>query len=98
MAALDIPITHFSVEWWRGLHQGPTIGSPERVLDPAAPGQFVLTLLAMLAAFTIAWGYLVVRRYQLAALQARVDEAARRGSLAAARASAERGVPRVVAE
>lgn len=98
VAALDIPITHFSVEWWRGLHQGPTIGSPERVLDPAAPGQFVLTLLGMLAAFTIAWLYLMVRRYQLAALQARVEEAERRGSLAAARAAAEGGVPRTVTE
>ena len=96
VAALDIPIVHFSVEWWRGLHQGPTIGSPERVLDPAAPGQFVLALLTMLGAFTIAWLYLMVRRYQLAELHARTDEAARRGSLAAARAAADPGVAEVL--
>jgi heme exporter protein C len=95
IAALDIPIVHFSVEWWRGLHQGPTIGSPDRLFHPAAPGLFVLTLLSMLAAFTIAWAYLMIRRYQLAALEARTDEAARRGTLARARAAAEAGVPEV---
>ena len=45
IAALDIPIVHFSVEWWRGLHQTATIGSPDRVLNPAAPMAFVGTLL-----------------------------------------------------
>ena len=33
VAAIDIPIIHFSVEWWRGLHQTATIGSPDRVLE-----------------------------------------------------------------
>jgi heme exporter protein C len=95
IAALDIPIVHFSVEWWRGLHQGPTIGAPDKIFHPAAPGLFVIALLSMLAAFTLAWLYLMVRRYQLAALEARTDEAARRGTLAAARAATEAGVPEV---
>ncbi len=55
VAAIDIPIVHFSVEWWRGLHQGATIGSPDRLLNPAAPMAFVGTLLGMLAAFTLGW-------------------------------------------
>ncbi len=95
VAALDIPIVHFSVEWWRGLHQAPTIGSPARILDPAAPDLFVRALLAMVAAFTLLWLYLMVRRYQLARLHAAADEAARRGSLAAARAAADPGIPDV---
>ena len=85
VAAVDIPIVHFSVEWWRGLHQTATIASPERVLDPAAPMAFVGTLLAMLAAFTLAWGYLMVRRYQLAQRELARDEHARIGRLLAAR-------------
>ncbi len=96
IAALDIPIVHFSVEWWRSIHQVATFGSPARILHPAAPGAFVIALLSMLGAFTIAWIYLMIRRYQLAALEARIDEAARRGTLAAARAAAEAGVPEVV--
>jgi heme exporter protein C len=85
VAALDIPIVHFSVEWWRGLHQTATIGSPERALDPAAPMVFVATLLGMLAAFTLTWLYLMIRRYQLARAEAAREEAARVERLVAAR-------------
>jgi heme exporter protein C len=86
IAAVDIPIVHFSVVWWRGLHQEATFASPERVLDPAAPAIFVTALLSMLAAFTLTWVYLMVRRYQLARLEHELDEQARLGRLAAARA------------
>ncbi|MGH2427311.1 MAG: cytochrome c biogenesis protein CcsA [Candidatus Limnocylindria bacterium] len=87
VAAVDIPIVHFSVEWWRGLHQTATIGSPERVLDPAAPMVFVAALLSMLAAFTLTWIYLMIRRYQLARLELRREESARVERLMAARAA-----------
>ena len=85
VAALDIPIIHFSVEWWRGLHQTPTIGSPERIMDPAAPGAFVATLLGMMAAFTLAWLYFMVRRYQLARADLAREERARLARLEGAR-------------
>lgn len=87
IAAVDIPIVHFSVEWWRGLHQGPTIGSPGRLLNPAAPGQFVLALLSMLAAFTVVWAWLMVRRYQLARIEWQIEEHGRLGRISAARAA-----------
>jgi heme exporter protein C len=79
IAALDIPIVHFSVEWWRGLHQTATFGSPDRALNPAAPMAFVGTLLLMLGAFTLTWTYLMIRRYQLARGEYAREEAARRG-------------------
>ena len=85
VAAVDIPIVHFSVEWWRGLHQTATIGSPDRVLNPAAPMVFVGTLLGMLAAFTLAWIYLMIRRYQLARLEVQREEAVRVERLMSAR-------------
>jgi heme exporter protein C len=87
VAAVDIPIVHFSVEWWRGLHQEATIGSPERVLDPAAPSVFVLTLLGTLLAYTLAWSYLMIRRYQLARLEVDRERRIQRASLDAARAA-----------
>jgi heme exporter protein C len=90
VAALDIPIIHFSVEWWRGLHQTPTIGSPERIMDPAAPGAFVATLVGMMAAFTLAWLYFVVRRYQLARADLAREERARLARIAEARSAAGR--------
>ena len=88
VAAADIPIVHFSVEWWRGLHQGPTIGSPDKLLNPAAPSQFVIALLAMLGAFTLAWAWLMIRRYQLARIQWQLEEHGRLGRLSAARRAA----------
>jgi hypothetical protein len=50
---------------------------------------FVGTLLFMLGSFTLAWSYLMIRRYQLARAEAAREEAARRGYLvqAAARAA-----------
>ena len=85
VAAVDIPIVHFSVEWWRGLHQTATIASPDRVLNPAAPMQFVGTLLGTVGAFTLAWLYLMIRRYQLARAEVATEEAVRLDRLMSAR-------------
>jgi heme exporter protein C len=88
IAAVDIPIVHFSVLWWRGLHQGPTIGDPSKILNPSAPLEFVVALLAMVGAFTLVWVYLMVRRYQLARVEAQIEEEARFGRVSAARLAA----------
>jgi heme exporter protein C len=81
IAAIDIPIVHFSVIWWRGLHQGPTFGSPDTILNPPAPGQFVAALLLMLGAFSLAWLWMMINRYRLARLDWDAEEAARRSRL-----------------
>jgi len=85
IAALDIPIIHFSVIWWRGLHQGFTIGDPDKLLHPSAPGLFVAALMGMLSAFTVVWCYLMIRRYRLARLESQIEEHDRRGRVSAAR-------------
>ena len=84
-SAVDIPIVHFSVEWWRGLHQGPTIGSPDKVLNPSAPGLFVIALVGMVVAFTVAWSWLAIRRYQLSRIEWQIEEHGRLGRISAAR-------------
>ncbi|MEP6469567.1 MAG: cytochrome c biogenesis protein CcsA [Chloroflexota bacterium] len=89
IAAVDIPIVHFSVEWWRGLHQAPTIGSPDKVLNPSAPGLFVIALVSMVLAFTIAWTWLMIRRYQLARIEWQIEEHGRLGRISAARRAVE---------
>ncbi|MGH2457202.1 MAG: cytochrome c biogenesis protein CcsA [Candidatus Limnocylindria bacterium] len=98
IAAVDIPIVHFSVEWWRGLHQGPTIGSPDRVLNPAAPDRFVIALVSMVVAFTIAWAWLMIRRYQLARIEWQIEEHGRLGRISAARRAAAAALPGPVEE
>jgi heme exporter protein C len=91
IAGLDIPIIHFSVVWWRGLHQGFTIGDPGKALHPSAPAQFVAALLGMLAAFTLTWIWLMIRRYQLALLDSRIEEQVRMSRINAARGTATSG-------
>ena len=91
VAAIDIPIVHFSVIWWRGLHQTATIGSPDRILNPAAPLVFVSALVSMALALSLVWGYLMVRRYQLARLEWQREESARMSRIVAARAPGAAG-------
>jgi heme exporter protein C len=88
VAAIDIPIVHFSVIWWRGLHQTATFLDPNKLLNPSAPLQFVLALVGMLGAFTLAWAWLLIRRYELARAELSREEAARSGVIARARAAA----------
>jgi heme exporter protein C len=62
VAALDIPLVHFSVYWWRTLHQPPSIVKP----GPATmPGIILAALLVNFAAFTILYLYFVTKRVGL---------------------------------
>jgi heme exporter protein C len=62
VAALDIPLVHFSVYWWRTLHQPPSILKPG---PSAMPAEFVLVLLVNLAAFALLYAYFVAARVRL---------------------------------
>jgi heme exporter protein C len=84
VAAIDIPIVHFSVIWWRGLHQTATFADPSKILHPSAPLPFVIALVGMLSALTVAWAYLMIRRYQLARIEWQIEEHGRLGRITAA--------------
>ena len=59
IAALDIPLVHFSVYWWRTLHQPPSMLKP----GPAAMPEAILTaLLVNVVAFTLLYAYFVAKR------------------------------------
>ncbi len=59
VAALDIPLVHFSVYWWRTLHQPPSVLKPGTVtMDPT----ILAALLVNLAAFTLLYAYFVAKR------------------------------------
>jgi heme exporter protein C len=71
IGALQIPIVHFSVTWWRGLHQPPTVLRPDGAqLDPP----LLFALLMGVIAFTIVFTALMQRRIALSIAE---DEAAR---------------------
>jgi heme exporter protein C len=62
VAALDIPLVHFSVTWWRTLHQPPSLMKPGGFSGSAA---ILWPLLVNLAAFTVLYVYLVAKRARL---------------------------------
>ncbi|MGH7264306.1 MAG: heme ABC transporter permease CcmC [Candidatus Rokuibacteriota bacterium] len=72
LGALDVPIIHFSVTWWRTLHQPATILRPQA---PAMDGVMLAALAVNVVAFVCLFAHLAVRRYRLLALE---TEAARR--------------------
>jgi heme exporter protein C len=69
VAALQIPIVHFSVIWWRGLHQPPTILRPDK---PQIDPPLLFALLMAVFAFTLVYAALVRRRIALAELEDRL--------------------------
>jgi heme exporter protein C len=67
VGALDVPIIHFSVEWWRTLHQPATVLKPQAPsMDPA----MLRALLVNVAAFLVTFAYLAARRHRLLTLRA----------------------------
>ena len=67
IAFVDVPIVHFSVEWWRTLHQEATVFNPE--LNAQIHGTMAFTLCSGVLAFTLLYVYLLDRRYRLEALE-----------------------------
>jgi heme exporter protein C len=59
VGAVNIPIIHFSVEWWSSLHQGATI---VREGGPAMPPEMLIPLLANIFGFTLIFGALLLGR------------------------------------
>ncbi len=59
VGAVNVPIIHFSVEWWSSLHQGPTL---IRKGGPAIDAAMLYPLLAMIIGFTLVFGALLLRR------------------------------------
>jgi heme exporter protein C len=59
VGAVNIPIIHFSVEWWSSLHQGATI---IREGGPAMPAAMLVPLLANIFGFTFLFGALLLAR------------------------------------
>lgn len=61
VGSVNIPIIHYSVEWWNTLHQGPTVTKFD---TPSIHWTMLLPLLAMAMAFMAYFGALVLKRSQ----------------------------------
>jgi heme exporter protein C len=56
---VDLPIIHYSVEWWNTLHQGPTV---TKLGAPSIYWGMLVPLLIMAVAFMTYYGTLVLLR------------------------------------
>jgi heme exporter protein C len=72
VAFVDVPLVHYSVEWWRSLHQGPTITR----LDPTIDGLMLFTLMTGIVVYAGLYVWLVVHRFRVQHLE---EELAERG-------------------
>lgn len=69
LGAVQIPIVHFSVIWWRTLHQPPSLIRPD---GPAIQDPLMLAaLIGGVAAFTVAYVSLMIKRIELIHLEDR---------------------------
>ena len=61
VAFVNVPIVHFSVDWWRSLHQGATLAR----FDPTIDGLKLLSLMVGMVLALCVYGWLMVHRFRL---------------------------------
>ena len=68
LAMLEVPLVHFSVTWWRPLHQNETVENGK------LSGLMLFTLFVGLIAFTLLYVWLVLHRQRVLTLLDQVDD------------------------
>ncbi len=68
----DVPLVYFSAEWWRNLHPGPVIFTPE---GPQMPPEMLISMLVMLGGMTLLYVALLLVRVRIEAAAERIEQA-----------------------
>lgn len=63
----NVMIVHYSVDWWRSLHQTATITR----LDPTIEGTMLFTLMLGIVVFSLVFAWLMVHRFRVGWLEER---------------------------
>ncbi len=66
----NVMIVHYSVDWWRSLHQKATITR----LDPTIEGTMLFTLVLGIVVFSLVFAWLLIHRFRVAWLEERASE------------------------
>jgi len=88
LAVLEIPLVHFSVTWWRPLHQGESVASGK------LSGLMLFSFFVGMIVFTMLYVWLVLHRQRVMFMQDAVDDSGLDDALMARRDEA--GVPSMV--
>ena len=65
----NVVVVHYSVDWWRSLHQTATITR----LDPTIEGTMLFTLMLGIVVFGLLFAWLMVHRFRVAWLEEQVE-------------------------
>ena len=76
VGAINLPIIHYSVLWWRTLHQGPSIGVRGSSIDSSIAWPLYLTLLG----FTAIFAAVALMRMRAELAEAKVEARLRRAA------------------
>ncbi|MGH9243975.1 MAG: cytochrome c biogenesis protein CcsA [Acidimicrobiales bacterium] len=85
IAAVDIPVVHYSVTWWRSLHQGATLDP----IDVKIDGLMLFSLVLGLAVFGLVYAWLLLHRFRVAWLEEKAEGLLHQDLLAERRAEAD---------
>lgn len=83
----NVVIVHYSVDWWRSLHQPATITK----LDPTIEGTMLFTLMLGIVVFALVFAWLLVHRFRAGWLEEQAERSGLDQALAERRAEA--GLP-----
>ncbi|MGH9085840.1 MAG: cytochrome c biogenesis protein CcsA [Acidimicrobiales bacterium] len=67
----NVVIVHYSVDWWRSLHQRATITR----LDPTIEGTMLVALMLGIVVFALLFAWLLVHRFRVGWLEERAEAA-----------------------
>jgi heme exporter protein C len=67
LAVLEIPLVHFSVRWWRPLHQEATVANPQG--DVKIDGLMLFSLWVGVVVFTLMYVWLLLHRQRSLTMQ-----------------------------
>lgn len=84
VAIVNVVIVHYSVQWWRGLHQGQTIGA-----DTKLDGLMLFSLFLSVVAYILIGVWLLIHRFRVAWLEHQIEVLSISRALAERRAEAD---------